>query len=198
MIICTGKMSNGIEKVLKKRYPEEETHYLAKLLLEVSQRGTISYKEIDIPKGTKEELLLFTFLERLVIPVKTSRSLQWKDRLLTFEDEALFEMPNLVRYLVKGANEQGRWNTTYAIEKYLEEIGEERIEDITKLVEKLKKMAENKRITSEIIKRASSELNIEFDLNKTIAELKGGGIISPTLSGISIKFPSYEINPALY
>jgi hypothetical protein len=193
-----SRSSIKLEELLKERYPGEENHYLAKVLLEVSERDMISYNEIDIPKEIKEELLLFTYIERLVIPVKTLGSMQWNHRLLTFEDEALFEMPNVVRYLVQGANEHGEWNTAYAVKEYLKEIGEERVEDITKLVEKLKKTAKDKRITSETVKRASSELNIKFDLNKTIAELKGGGIISPTLPNISKRFPSYEINPALY
>ena len=191
-------MSNKIEEVLRKRYPEEETHYLAKLLLEVSERGRISYKEIDIPKEIKEELLLFTYIERLIVPVRTSMSSQWKDRLLTFEDEALFDMPNVIRYLIKEANEHGRWNTVYAIQEYLKEIGEARVEDTIRLVEKLKKMAEDKKITSETINNACSELNIEFNLNKVIAELKGGGIVSPTLPEVFGTFPSYEINCALY
>ncbi len=191
-------MPNGIEEVLRKRYPEEETHYLARLLLEFSERGRIYYKEINMPQEIKEELLIFTYMERLIIPVRTSMSSQWNDRLLTFEDEALFEMPNVIQYLIQEANKQGRWNTTYAIQEYLKEIGEARTEDIARLVEKLKKMAEYKKITSETIKNACSDLNIEFDLNKIIAELKGGGIISPTLPGFSKRFPSYEINSALY
>jgi len=191
-------MSNRIEEALRKRYPEEETHYLARLLLEVSERGRISYKEINMLKEIKEELLVFTYMERLIIPVKTSRSSQWKDRLLTFEDDALFEMPNVIRYLIQEANKQGRWDTTYAIQEYLKEIGEARVEDITKLVGRLKKMVKDKKITSETINNACSKLNIEFDLNKIIAELKGGGIISSTLPDVFGIFPSYEINSALY
>ena len=191
-------MLDKIEAALIKRYPKEETHYLAKLLLEVSKKGRISYKEINIPEEIKEELLLFAYTERLIIPVRTSISSQWKDRLLTFEDKALFDMPNVIKYLVREANEHGRWDIDYAIYEYLKEIGEERTEDITKLVKKLRIMAKDRKITSETINDACYELNIKFNLNKVIAELKGGGIISPTLPDIFETSPSYEINPALY
>ena len=183
---------------LKNRFPflGEKLRVLAEILLFAAEEGKISFD--DIHGEGREEILILAVEERLLIPVRTSRSLAWEDRILRLEPGEVYEMPNVVRYLVKRANETGRWEPCHAINEYLEEIGEEERESIVDFFEKVRSRVKDRIVDVEVLKEVLKEVGLRVELGKVIAELKGGGIISPHLR---ISIPSgiikYEINPSL-
>lgn len=194
----------NLEQILRKRFLYEETKPLAKMLLTASRKGRISYEEIKAHGGSVEDLLL-AFNEKMLLPIRTSRvskGLAWEDRILVLERGEIYEMPSVVRHVIKRAEETGRWEPDYAIQKYLEDIEEPKREEILELFRRIKKkvlgsetLSKTSKITPELLKEFSNELGL--DINTTIAELKGGGIISPSLRNFRYKL-LYEVNPSLY
>ena len=187
-------MMERLEKALKKRFLEEDVKAIAEILSIASEKGSIIYDELEIPDDGKDDLLLLE-KERLLIPARTSRALAWEDRMMIFKSGEVFEMPNVIGYLIRNVEETGEWNPDQAVRTYLEEIGEKTPEAIISLFNKVKEDAKYFRITPEVILRASEELKLTAEIGRIIAELKGGGIISPCLRDPSRLL--YEINPSL-
>jgi hypothetical protein len=198
---------NKLEQALERRFPGEKLSSLAKLLSTASEKGKITFEGIEAEKGAKEDHLLFLYGERLLIPTRTSqvsRSLAWEDRLLITKPRETYEMRNAIRYLIRNAEETGEWKPNYAVRRYLEDIGEIEVEKIVRLFQEVREkvvsseiLSKTKRITPELLKECSERLGLELNIDKTIAELKGGGIMSPCLRNFSSYGIRYEMNPSL-
>lgn len=188
-------MIEDLEAALQNRFPREEVKPMAEILSIAAEKGSIIYDEFEMREDLKEDLLLLLVNEKLLIPARTSRSLAWEDRTTIFKSGEVFEMPNVVGHLIRYAERTGEWSPDHAVRRYLEEIGETAPEKILSLFDRVKENAGEDRITPEAMLEASEELDLTANLGRIIAELKGGGIISPCL-----RDPSrlrYEINPSL-
>lgn len=187
-------MMENLEEALKKRFPEDDVKPIAEILSIASEKGSITYDEMGIQEDRKDDLLLLD-KERLLIPARTSRSLAWEDRMMIFRSGEVFEAPHVIGHLIRYVEETGEWDPDHAVRMYLEEIGEKSPEKILSLFNKVKENSVYNRITPEVMLKASDKLNLTTDLGRIIAELKGGGIISPCLRDPSRLL--YEINPSL-
>ena len=187
-------MMENLEEALKKRFPEDDVKPIAEILSIASEKGSITYDEMGIQEDRKDDLLLLD-KERLLIPARTSRSLAWEDRMMIFRSGEVFEAPHVIGHLIRYVEETGEWDPDHAVRMYLEEIGEKSPEKILSLFNKVKENSVYNRITPEVMLKASDKLNLTTDLGRIIAELKGGGIISPCLREPSRLL--YEINPSL-
>lgn len=177
-----------------------DEYTLLKVLYFASQKLTISYEEIAeiIGEENIENFLLTAEENRLLVPVASSRSTAWRDKLLLIKPGEKYRMPNIIKILIKNLCEKGEWNTNYAIATYFKQIGEPRWEDIPNFYEKLSQKAKNNKVSAKDIREIARQFNMEEKTGALIAELKGGGLISPFLSLTPRnKFPIYEINPCV-
>jgi hypothetical protein len=189
------KMKHNLEEALKNLFPEENMECLVEIASLAAEKGRICYDEIEMQEAVKVDLLLLLDMKKILIPFQTSKTIAWEDRVLTFKPGEVYEMPHVIRHLIRKAEETGEWKPDYALRMYLKEIGEPEPEKITALFDKVKENVKQNKVTPEILLKASEELNLESKIGTIIAELKGGGIISPCL-----RDPSrlrYEINPSL-
>jgi hypothetical protein len=86
----------------------ELTSSLAQILAYVSKKGRVTFHEVEETVGDNaEEVLLLGNEWRLILPMRTRRTSSWEDRLLLFDPVELYEVPNIVRYLVENASETG-------------------------------------------------------------------------------------------
>jgi len=188
-------MIGNLEEAFKERFPGEDVEPIAEILSIAAEKGSVVYDELDMREDVKDDLLLLLEKERLLIPVRTSRALAWEDRVILFRRGEVFEMPNVIGHLMRYVEKTGEWDPDHAVRRYLEEIGEKAPEEILSLFNRVKGDARDYRITPEAILRASEELNLTAEMGRIIAELKGGGIISPCLRDPSRLL--YEINQSL-
>lgn len=188
-------MIENLEGALKKRFPREDVKPIAEILSVAAKKGRIIYDELEMQEDVKEDLLLLLDGEKLLIPVRTSRALAWEDRIMMFRSGEVFEMPNVIRHLIRYAEETGEWNPDHAVRGYLGEIGETEPGKILSLFNKVKENVIDYRITPEVILKAYEGLNLTAKIGRIIAELKGGDIMSPCLRDPSLL--RYEINPSL-
>ncbi|MEJ2365225.1 MAG: hypothetical protein P8017_11210 [Deltaproteobacteria bacterium] len=139
---------------------------------------------------------------RLILPMRTRRTSSWEDRLLLFSPVELFEVPNVVRYLVENASKTGLWEPGVALADLFREMGDPHWNMIPRLVERLGDRSKNYRITAIQIKEICSGLGLGHRVDALIVELKGSGVISPKLrspaevsrAGAVI----FELNPSLF
>jgi len=64
---------NRLGRILKRKFSGEEVGSLAVLLSLASEKGRVSYEEIEGERETKENLLLLVYNVRLLLPVRTSQ-----------------------------------------------------------------------------------------------------------------------------
>jgi hypothetical protein len=154
---------------------------LLSLLEKYSDSGKIPMKEIDDDTALKLEFL------KLAVPLKgINDSLAWVARQFGSD----MEIPYIVRYYFK----LGR-NWRKAIEEYFRAIGEDSPEEFIEIFKEVVEKAKNLIVCGEDI----VEIAIKHDKEpgSLISELKGSGLISPTVGcgGIGrAKAPLYEIN----
>jgi hypothetical protein len=175
---------------------------LARVLACASKAGKISYSELgNLIEDDPEDILLLGKEWRLLLPVRTSKSAAWEDRVLLPEIGEIYEMPNIVRYLVEIASQTGQWNPRHAIAKLFMTMGEPEWARISKLVEKMGEEAKDYKINAVQIKKICAEMGLGNKVDALIAELKGGGVMSPKLSSLAevlrVGSPIYELNPSL-
>ncbi len=178
---------------LKKRFPNEDVDLLEKILLRGVEKGFVTYGEV-VELGGTVDLILSLEEEKVLIPSASSKSLSWEDRCFSFKNNEKFEMPNIIRKIIKVAVEKGIWSPTLAFKEYLQSIGEKEIDRMVELLQKII----NKRtliVSAEEIKEIAAGINMEERINTIISELKGSGVISPCLRGfIREKKVVYELN----
>ena len=188
-------MFERLKKALEKRFTGEDVNPIAEILFAASESGRITYDEPEIRDEVKDDLFILLEKERLLIPARTSRSLAWEDRMMVLRPGEIFEVPNAILHLIRYAKETGEWKPYHAIKAYLEDIGEKSPEIILSIFKEIKGDAKGLMVTPEHLLRAADELNLTAEIGRIIAELKGGGIISPCLRDPSHLL--YEINPSL-
>ncbi len=181
----------------------ELTGSLAQILTYVSKKGRVTFHKVAETVGNNaEEVLLLGNEWRLILPMRTRRTASWEDRLLLFGPVELYEVPNIVRYLVEHASETGLWEPEVALSELFKEMGDPHWNMIPRVVERLWEQSKNSRLTAIQIKELCGELGLGDRVDALIVELKGSGVISPKLrspaevsrAGAVI----FELNPSLF
>ena len=176
---------------------DEDT--LLKILYLASQKAVISYEEIEKIIGEKkiEDFLLIAEQNKLLLPLTSSRSEAWKDKLLLIRRGEKYKMPNIIKILIENLYKKGEWDTNYAIVAYFKQIGEPYWESMPDFYRMIKQKAKNNKVSAKDIKNVARSFSIEKRTGALIAELKGAGLISPFLKLAPGNKLLYEINPSV-
>jgi len=182
--------------------PVKITGKLSRVLAYAAVKSTVSYQEIkEIIEDDPEDVLLLADQWRLLLPVSTAKSSSWEDRLLLLKDGQIYEIPNVVRYLVQDGIHSGRWDPEKAIVKLFKELGDQDWKRIPALVRGIAGEAVNHTVTGNQIRMICLRLGVGNRVDGLIAELKAAGIISPRLSSIPEVIregsPIYELNQSV-
>ncbi len=176
----------GLNQVVELIGGDEYAEKAVDLLLKYCDAGLIPAKELD------EELALLLDYYKLAVPVSAVYgSLSWSMRLLSVEN---MEIPYVVRYFFRELK-GGKADWRKAIEDYFSAIGERRayefVEIFTQIVDRSKALI----VCGEDIVDIS--MRYGRDGGVVIAEMKGAGLISPTVGCGRFgraKAPLYEVN----
>jgi len=193
-----------IEKALSS-FLREYVSSLARILNAAVEKRRISYEEIEkliAPREDIEEVLLLGYDWRILLPVRSSKSMEWGDRVLLPLPGEIYELPNVVRYLVWEAAGSGIWEPERAVAVVAREMGEPAWAQVPRLVEILEDNAKGMHVTAVQIKKACRALDLEDRVDSLIADLKACGILSPALGYLpeaaKKRTPVYELNPSLF
>lgn len=142
--------------------------------------GFIPRKELD------EELILILEDLKLAVPINAEKgSLAWASRQFGGD----MEIPYIIRFFFRFMD----WRK--AIVEYFSSIGEKRVEEFVNIFLEIKKRATNFIVCAEDVVDISMKFN--RDPGVLISELKGAGLISPTVGCGAFgraKAPLYELN----
>jgi len=182
--------------------PVKITSKLSQVLAYAVVKETVSYQEIkEIIKDDTEDVLLLADKWRLLLPVRTAKSSGWEDRVLLLKDREKYEMPNVIRYLIRDALDTGRWDPERSIIELFKEFGDPDWEQIPGLVKSIADKATDHKITGNQIKKTCLQFGLNNRVDGLIAELKAAGIMSPKLGSVpdvlAARSPIYELNPSV-
>jgi len=181
---------------------DELTAETALIINNACENGRICFAEVEeISGGNAEDVLLFCWEWRLLIPVRSSKCGEWDDRLLVLDHGEIYELPNVVKYLIKSARRTGQWDPDLALTELFSDTDETLRRRIPDLLKKMSGLAHSNIINAFQIRRACAEANIKQSVDTLIALLKAGGVISPKLRALAdvakAGSPIYEINPCV-
>jgi len=212
-------------------YAEEIIQFLASLLEESRdvtnlmyrilslKEDRISFRDIlflaeDITgdrllgKELAEETILSMYWWRMLLPIRMKhvKNLSWENRLLLSDLNEIFEIPICIRYAFEGLCTNGTWDHEYPIYRYFSEIKEPYKDLILHVVNGLvEKTVSKYYVTASSIREVCRRQNFPSTrVGILIAELKGGGFISPIVFSTLPKIlrlkeePLYELNKALF
>jgi hypothetical protein len=194
----TDKLKKALNSFLK----DNDAKVLAIILNKAEESGSISYEDIEtLVDGDIEDFLLLAFQWRLLLPVRASKAGDWEDRMMITQLGERYQMPNVVRWLVKNALASGEWDPEIAIIEVFKNIGEPDIEKMPILFERMVSGIKGHRINGNRIKSICRDLGLESRVDPLVSELKACGIISHKLSSLTevsrAGAPLYEVNPSL-
>jgi hypothetical protein len=175
---------------------------LVDILVAASDDAQIDYSAIEQRAGdSTQELLLFAWEQKLLIPRSSLRCAEWDDRMMILTPGQTYEMPNIARYLVETAMETGKWDPSRAVAALYRDMGAPDWKKIPALVQDLAREAVNGTLRGTQIAAARVRAGIKDSTGAIIAILKGGGIISPKLAPMGpagkAGTPIYELNPSV-
>ena len=192
---------DNLQKALGTFLKSEDTLKMAQLL-EATLNKSISYEDAEkIIGNDAEDILTLGYGWRLILPVRAAKAGDWEDRMLIPQPGEIYQVPNVVKHLVKHAIETGRWDPEKAIIEVFRNIGEPELDKMPVLVERMASKVKGHRINGSQIKKICTELGLEKRVDPLVSELKACGILSHKLGAIIEASrqgsPIYEINPAL-
>jgi hypothetical protein len=178
------------------------TGEISQVLAYASLQDTVCYQEIrDVVEDDPEDILLTAEEWRLLLPARTAKSAAWEDRLLLAREGEVYEMPNVIRYLVREAMQSAKWYPEKAIKALFKELRDPAWEKIPELVRAIAEKSINHRINGIQILKVCLQFGLSDRVDWLIAELKAAGIMSPKLGSIpdvmGAGSPIYELNPSV-
>ena len=181
---------------------DELTAETALIINNACEKGRISFAKVEeISEGNAEEVLLLCWEWRLLIPVRSSKCGEWDDRLLVLDHGEIYELPNVVKHLVKSARRTSQWDPDLALTELFSDTDETIRYRMPDLLKKMNGLAHFNVINAFQIRRACVQANVKQSVDTLIAVLKAGGVISPKLRALSnvakACSPVYEINPCV-
>lgn len=181
---------------------DELTAETALIINNACENGRISFTEVEeISGGNTEDMSLLCWEWRLLVPVRSSKCGEWDDRLLLLDHGEIYELPNVVKYLIKSARRTGQWDPDLALTELFSDTDETLRRRIPDLLQQMNELAQYNIINAFQIRQACAEANIKQSVDTLIALLKAGGVISPKLMALAdvakAGSPVYEINPCV-
>ena len=181
---------------------DELTAETALIINTACEKGRISFAKVEeISEGNAEEVLLFCWEWRLLLPVRSSKCGEWDDRLLMLDPGEVYELPNVVKHLVTSARRTSQWDPDLALTELFSDTDETLRSRIPDLLKKMNSLAHFNIINAFQIRQACVKAKVNQSVDTLIALLKAGGVISPKLRALSdvakAGCPVYEINPCV-
>lgn len=182
----------------------EYSRSVAQILAESKKTGEITYESLEkiiAPGEEVQEVLLTLYEWRLLLPRRSSKTLQWDDRVFLPKAGEVFECPRIVQELVAIAAKTGKWMPLDAVAALSKEMSVEPPERASQVAAHLIERAKYGHLSGADIKNACSRSGLNGQEDSVISSFKAVGILSPALGylpGIKRHMgPLYELNPSL-
>lgn len=200
--------NNNLHRALKKAFiglNENLLKEVGELLNFYLETKSISYKTIKqlIPDNPIDPLLFLIEKNLFISQQSTHGTLEWGDSAFNLNPNPTFRMPSITESLLRSMQEEGFWNVDEVVKEKFRQIEDPNYQKMPRLIRQIYLSAQDQQIDGSQIRHICEKMDIEDRIDSIISELKGLGIMSPTISrslfsSVRSKSPHYELNPLLF
>jgi len=200
--------NNNLRRALKKAFISLNENMLEEVVEIMNfylETKLISYKTIkQLISDDPIDPLLFLIEKNLFISQQSTHgTLEWGDSAFNLKPNTTFRMPSITESLLRRMQEKGFWNVDEIIKEKFRHIEDPNYQKMPRLIRQIYLSAQDQQIDGSKIRHICEKMDIEDRIDSIISELKGLGIMSPTISRslfscVRSKSPQYELNPLLF
>ena len=188
-----------LQTLLYHRFSEYEASLLNYFFTNHAADTNLSYQEIDLTRAEKNDLILLGYEERILIPVKTTASLAWEDRIIDFDVGRTYVIPPVVRQIPVVFSKKGYFCLESLLKQILPDLVPEEVKKLFNLLDTIMTHSTGFKFETGLLKLFYDKLTMQLDLHDTIDLFVINGIMSPCpqkslITGLSW----YEISPAMF
>ncbi len=195
-----GMEQTTFQRFLYNRFSETDARLLDYFFSHhASADTTLLYQEIDLSRTEKNELLLLGYQERVLIPVKTTTSPAWEDRVINFDAGGTYIISPVARQIPVVFSEKGYFCLETLLKKIVPDLVTEEAKKLYHLLNTIMTHSTGFKFETGLLKLFYDKLTLQLDLHDTIDLFVINGIMSPCpqkslITGLSW----YEISPAMF
>jgi hypothetical protein len=200
--------NNNLHRALKKAFILLNENLLEEVVVLLNfylETKSISYKTItQLISDNPIDPLLFLIEKNLFISKQSTHgTLEWGDSAFNLKPNTTFRMPSITESLLRRMQEKGFWNVDEVVKEKFRQIEDPNYRKMPRLIRQIYLFAQDQQIDGSQIRHLCEKMDIEDRIDSIISELKGLGIMSPTItrslfSSVKSKSPYYELNPLLF
>ena len=188
-----------LQTLLYHRFSEYDANLLNYLFTHHAVDTNISYREIDLSRAEKDDLILLGYQERILIPVKTKASLAWEDRIIDFDVGGTYVIPPVARQIPVVFIKKGYFCLESLLKQIFPDLVSKEVKKLYNLLDTIMTHSTGFKFETGLLKLFYDKLTLQFDLHDTIDMFVINGIMSPCpqkslITGLSW----YEISPAMF
>jgi len=188
-----------LQTLLYHRFSECDARLLDYFFTHHATDTTISYQEIDLTRTEKDEVILLGYQERVLIPVKTTTSSAWEDRIIDFDIGRTYVIPPVVREIPVVFSKKGYFCLESLIKQLFPGLAPVEVKKLYHLLDTIMTHSTGFKFETGLLKLFYDKLTLQLDLHDTIDLFVINGIMSPCpqkslVTGLSW----YEISPAMF
>ena len=188
-----------LKTLLYHRFTECDARLLDYFFTHHAADTTLSYQEIDLCRAEKNDLILLGYQERVLIPVKTTASPAWEDRIIDFDVGRTYVIPPVVRQIPVVFSKKGYFCLESLLKQIVPDLVPEEVKRLYHLLDTIMTHSTGFMFEMGLLKLFFDKLTPQLDLHDIIDLFVINGIMSPCpqkslITGLSW----YEISPAMF
>jgi hypothetical protein len=119
--------------LLTSHFPEEDALLLIYFFQHHADAQCFSYQDLQLSPEEAQDLLMLCFDQRILLPEKTRKGPAWEDRILTFDEAAVFQIPPIVRQITQVPGSRESLKTNFLLASIFEDLPPSDIRDMALL-----------------------------------------------------------------
>jgi hypothetical protein len=185
--------------LLTNHFPEEDARLLVYFFQKHSDAECFSYKDLQLPQEEAQELLILCFDQRMILPEKSRKGPAWEDRILTFDEAAVFQIPLIVRQITKVAGSRESLQTNFLLASIFEELPPSDISDMVQLLTTIMANSRNRMFEAGLLNLYHQQINARTCLHDMLDLFVISGAMSPCpVRSLNTGLSWYEISPVCW
>jgi hypothetical protein len=185
--------------LLTNYFPEEDTRLLVYFFQNLAEAECFSYKDLQLPQEDAQDLLMIGFDQRMILPEKTRKGPAWEDRILTFEEAAVFQIPPIVRQITKVAGSRESLQTNFLLASIFEELPPSDISDMVQLLTTIMANSRNRMFEAGLLDLYHQQIDARVCLHDMLDLFVISGVMSPCpVRSLNTGLSWYEISPVCW
>jgi hypothetical protein len=139
------------------------------------------------------------FDQRMILPEKTRKGPAWEDRILTFEEAAVFQIPPIVRQITKVAGSRESLQTNFLLASIFEELPPSDISDMVQLLTTIMANSRNRMFEAGLLDLYHQQIDARVCLHDMLDLFVISGVMSPCpVRSLNTGLSWYEISPVCW